>query len=69
MTQKQLIQAVRALGLVCRVTDGEYRISFPVSQAVTADRAEASAYYTDDRQDALNTAQAMARAYQPTVTR
>ncbi|MBS0641662.1 MAG: hypothetical protein JSS43_17505 [Proteobacteria bacterium] len=53
MTQQQLFDAVRALGLVCRRTDwGDYRVAYPGD--------EASAYYTDDREDALFTARHMA---------
>lgn len=59
MTQNQTLAAIRALGLTARVTDGEYRVTH---RGVTPERAEAVAYYTTDRVDALGTARAMATA-------
>lgn len=53
LTQKDLFKLVRELGLSIKKTEyGEYRINYK-------DRGEASAYYTDDRDDALATARAM----------
>jgi len=49
MTQKQTIATIRALGLVCRVRDGEYRVNY-------RDGQESTAYYTNDSDDALATA-------------
>jgi hypothetical protein len=49
MTQKELFAAVRALGLSITVLNGEYRINFRGGR-------EATAYYTNDREDALATA-------------
>ncbi|GAA5544236.1 MULTISPECIES: hypothetical protein [Hyphomicrobiales] len=55
---KALFSAVRALGLTISKQDGEYRISRP---NLTRERAEAIAYYTNDRFDAWGTAEEMAR--------
>lgn len=50
MTQKATIKAIRALGLTCtRTAYGEYRINLRKG-------TEATAYYTDDADDALATA-------------
>jgi hypothetical protein len=55
MTQTATIKAIRALGLTCRVEDGEFRVNY------RHDR-EATAHYTTDCDDALGTARAMVRA-------
>ena len=55
---KALFSAVRALGLTVSKRDGEYRMSLP---NLSRERAEAIAYYTDDREDAWGTAEEMAR--------
>ncbi len=55
---KALFSAVRALGLTISKRDGEYRISRP---NLSRERAEAIAYYTDDRDDAWGTAEEIAR--------
>lgn len=70
-TDKQLSQEVRALGLTIRKDSGEYRIAHPIAQAragrpaLSRARAtseqERSAYYTNDRADAYNTAITMSR--------
>lgn len=57
--QKQTLKAIRQLGMSVSIRDGEYRITYP---GLSRDRAEAVAYYTSDRHDALNTARAMWRA-------
>ena len=54
MTDAQLKQALRAIGFSLRKRDGEYRVNFTGG-------GEATAYYTDDRADALDTARAMDR--------
>ncbi|CAH0343704.1 hypothetical protein [Rhizobium sp. CECT 9324] len=46
---KSLFSAVRALGLTVSKRDGEYRITRP---NLSRERAEAIAYYTNDREDA-----------------
>ncbi len=56
MTQNQTLAAIRALGLSARVEDGEFRIAH---RGLDADRTEATACYTDDREDAIGTAKAM----------
>jgi len=57
-TVKQTIDAVRALGLTCtRTSFGEYRINFPAPRG-----DEATAYYTEDADDAIGTAMSMAQA-------
>ena len=55
MTLKDLRKAVQALGMTLRWTPayGEYRVNFAGGQ-------ESTAYYTSDRQDALDTARRMA---------
>lgn len=52
---RELKAAIRALGLTCRFlsTTGEFRINYTGGK-------EATAYYTEDRDDALATAQQMA---------
>jgi hypothetical protein len=57
MTQTQTIKAIRALGLTCTVTDGEFRVDY-----MTHRESDGTAHYTTDREDALGTAQAMVRA-------
>jgi hypothetical protein len=52
MTDKELYTVVRQLGMKITKTDGEYRVNFRYGK-------EATAYYTNDRDDALNTANAM----------
>lgn len=53
LTQKDAIAMIRALGMSCRVQDGEFRITF---RNVPAARAEELAYYTTCRADAVRTA-------------
>ena len=66
-TQAQAKAAIKALGMSVTVTDGEYRVTFPASRYTGLDKRtvesnrEASAYYTDDADDAIGTAQAMSR--------
>lgn len=57
---RDTLKAIRALGgLVASCSeDGEYRVTFT---GLSASRAEAVAYYTDDATDALDTAEAMLR--------
>lgn len=53
MTQRQTMDAIRALGLSVRRTEhGEYRVNFKSG-------TEGTAYYTTDAEDALGTARAM----------
>ena len=52
MTDQQAFAAIRGLGLTVGKRDGEYRVNFPRGQ-------EATAYYTNDRSDAVATALAM----------
>lgn len=54
MTLKQLKAAMKQLGCTVRYRDGEYRVN-------QKSGTEATAYYTDDREDALATAQAIVR--------
>ena len=73
-TQAQTLRAIRALGLTANVRNREYRITFPIDSClnllIRADaasatvanarrKAEAIAYYTNDRQDAIDTARFM----------
>jgi hypothetical protein len=48
----QTKQAIRALGLTVYRVDGEWRVNYQGGK-------EATAYYTDDAQDALDTTRAM----------
>lgn len=67
MTQQQMTAQVRQCGLTAKVLDGEIRISRPLSwyrdaglsHAEAVEQAEADAYYTNDRQDAVLTAESM----------
>lgn len=52
-TQKETMQAIRELGLSCTINDGEFRVAYRIPHN------EASAYYTDDAEDAIGTAKAM----------
>jgi hypothetical protein len=67
MTKTQAIQAIRALGMAVRPTGfgSELRVSYkmPDLSEDSRLRAEASAYYTDDPQDAVDTATRMAEAH------
>ena len=58
-TQAETFRAIRALGLTAGLRDGEWRVSYPL-WAVGKVQAEAIAYYTNDRQDAIETARFMA---------
>lgn len=59
MTQAELFAAVRALPMMIRKNDwGEYRVTYTESD-MDAERREDCASYTDDREDALGTAQQM----------
>lgn len=69
MTIQECKDKIRALGLTVRVTDGEWRVAFPIPayQAMGLDhktamvRNEAEAAYSDDGEDALGMARAMAK--------
>jgi hypothetical protein len=52
-TQKATVAAIRAMELSCSVRDGEYRVAFKDGSPASR---EASAYYTNDREDAFYTA-------------
>jgi hypothetical protein len=53
MTQKTLYTIIRSYGLTISKDYNEYRVNFKNGE-------EATAYYTDDKEDALNTAKRMA---------
>lgn len=54
LTQQQAFDQIKKLGMAVRKTpEGEYRVAFPGRDT------EASAYYTNDLQDAIDTAKAM----------
>ena len=56
MTVKQTISAVRALGCSCiRTWHNEFRVNLPEARG----GSEATAYYTEDAEDAIDTARAM----------
>lgn len=52
MTQKEVFQKLRALGLAVSKRNGEFRVAIPGNSA--------SAYFTEDLQDAYKTGCAMA---------
>ena len=52
MNVKQTLDAIRATGATVSRKDGEWRVNAPKG-------TEATAYYTEDAEDALLTAQAM----------
>lgn len=52
MTLKQAKEKLAAFGMSLRHRDGEYRVNF-------RNGSEATAYYTDDREDAVDTAMHM----------
>lgn len=52
ITQKAMLAAIRQMGMIARESDGEVRVNFPGG-------LEATAYYTNDRHDAILTARAM----------
>lgn len=59
MSVARTLHLIRSLGLSVRHRDGEYRVNFPHG-------TEATAYYTPDPADALDTANAMVeRANEP----
>ena len=55
VNQRDVIGACRALGMTCKVTDGEYRVNYP-------NGAESTAYYTTDGMDGIGTAKQMAKS-------
>lgn len=61
ITIKALKEEARKLGMVARLRDGEYRVTFdrPNDRQWAEDRA----YYTDDAQDAFDTMHAMKRDF------
>jgi hypothetical protein len=63
VTQRETLDAIRALGLKARFdhANREWRV-WPSIEGFP-DAEEAAAYYTDDAEDALYTAQAMAKTY------
>ena len=58
MTTKQAVQKISSIGMAAGYDRelGEYRVTY---KGVRPDRAETLAYYTDDPQDAYDTALAM----------
>ena len=52
LTHTAAFKAIRDLGMTVHCCDGEWRVNFPNGK-------EATAYYTDDAQDAVDTARAM----------
>lgn len=70
MTQVEVRKAINALGLVVSINDGEYKVSYSLqvwttqgkTRAHAIERAEATCSYTNDPEDAVSTARAMAEA-------
>lgn len=53
MTRTEALKGIRAMGMKVKITeDGEFRVNYPGAD-------EATAYYTDDPEDAYETAKAM----------
>lgn len=52
MTDKEAARYLRAIGCTLRKRDGEYRVN-------VRGAGEGTAYYTDDRADAVDTGRAM----------
>ncbi len=52
MTQKQTMTIIRSYGLTVNIKDGEYRVNYKNGE-------EGTAFYTDDKEDAVNTAKLM----------
>lgn len=69
MTQRETINAIKALGLIVSYSSeyGEWRVAFPMPPHAWEDheyelvKQEEGAYYTDDAEDALHTAQCLAK--------
>ena len=66
MTQRETINAIKALGLIVRYSSefSEWRVTIPAPFGMSHNDAmnyqENVAYYTDDAEDTLHTAQYMA---------
>lgn len=63
MNRKDTLAAVAATGLVATydAATGEYRVTYRTEDEPCAARREVFAYYTDDGEDAVDTAWAMSR--------
>lgn len=67
MKHKEALAAIRSIGMVATVTDGEWRVAFPLShyagqwpgRAMQQARQEAQAAYEYNPDDAVATAKAM----------
>ena len=57
-TDKDAAAFIRSLGLTVAKYDGEWRIDYPRTR-----RSQDSAYFTMDREDAIETAKRMAQLY------
>jgi len=57
MTNKQVFDAIRKMGLAVQLNDGEWRVNYKRDDV----RRQGDGYYTDDKQDALDTAKVMAK--------
>lgn len=58
MTKTQAVDAIKGMGLSARLRDGEIRVNF-------AGGVEDTAYYTTDAEDAVGSAELMAKERQP----
>lgn len=56
MTDKQTFDAIRKLGLAVQKNDGEWRVDYKRSDPR---KSLDSCYFTNDKQDALDTAKSM----------
>ena len=64
MNTSQVLTAVRAMGMTCRYDNGEYRVNIPTAWG----GSEATAYYTNDADDAIGTARIMRDTHaQPSI--
>jgi hypothetical protein len=57
MTYRQARELIKSMGCTLHVQDGEYRVNLYKG-------TEETAYYTDDLQDAVNTAARMTEQYE-----
>lgn len=59
MTDRQTFDAIRALGMACQKNNGEWRIDYKIGDMRRVAGEYGTSYFTDDKQDALETAKVM----------
>lgn len=60
-THKETLASIRSDGMAVECDQGEYRITYRATDMHDYDDRERAAYYTTDRQDAIDTAFKMSR--------